>query len=61
MAFKMVTPSTIDDTTLTSSTVAEPSGDDPVEYNAANNFSVGDFISGRCSGRLINLKPLISL
>jgi hypothetical protein len=44
MAFKMVTPSTIDDTTLTSSTVAEPSGDDPVEYNAANNFSVGDFV-----------------
>ena len=44
MAFKMVSPSIVNDTTLTSSTVLEPSGDDPVEYNAANDFAVGDFV-----------------
>jgi hypothetical protein len=43
MAFKMVSPSIVDDTTLTSSTVAEPSGDDPAEYNAANDFALGEF------------------
>jgi hypothetical protein len=44
MAFKMVSPSIVNDTTLTSSTVAEPSGDDPVEYNAANDFALGAFV-----------------
>jgi hypothetical protein len=44
MAFKMVSPSIVDDTTLTSSTVLEPSGDDPVEYNAANDFALGAFV-----------------
>jgi hypothetical protein len=44
MAFKMVSPSIVNDTTLTSSTVAEPSGNDPVEYNAANDFALGAFV-----------------
>jgi hypothetical protein len=44
MAFKMVSPSIVDDTTLTSSTVAEPSGADPAEYNAANDFTLGAFV-----------------
>jgi hypothetical protein len=42
MAFKMIIPSVVTDTTLVSSTVAEPSGADPVVYNAANDFALGD-------------------
>jgi hypothetical protein len=44
MAFKMVTPSLVDDDTLDSSTVAEPSGADPVVYNAANDFALDDLV-----------------
>jgi hypothetical protein len=44
MAFKMVSPSIVNDTTLTSSTVTEPSGADPAEYNAANDFTLGEFV-----------------
>ena len=40
----MVSPSIVNDTTLTSSTVAEPSGDDPDVYDAANDFALGDFV-----------------
>ena len=44
MSFKMVSPSLVDDDTLVTAgtTVAEPSGDDPVVYDAANDFALGD-------------------
>lgn len=40
----VLVPKTIDDTNLTSSTVAEPSGDDPAAYNAGTTYDVGDFV-----------------